>query len=126
MDSFHFERNYNILIPCPLKAKKIIQSSEHCTTQNWMCLKRIFSALEPWILLLLRLTWWLYNIDLKSNFEAPVDIGEQNASLETIQRPVTVKRGLKSQMHTVCTDVQWSAGSREPVSVKDNAFLLVF
>lgn len=58
------------------------------------------------MLLLLRLIRWLYNIDLESIFKSPGDIREQNASLETIPRPVTVQHGLKGQKHTVCIDVQ--------------------
>lgn len=31
--------------------------------------------------------WWLYNGDLEGVFKTPIDIGEQNGSLETIQVP---------------------------------------
>lgn len=39
-------------------------------------------------------------MDLETVFKTPIDIAEQNGSLEPFRCPVTVKHGLKIQMRT--------------------------
>lgn len=62
-------------------------------------------------------------MDLETVFKTPIDIGEQNGSLETIQ----VSSHSKAWIKDSDADMQWTGGSGLPVlCIKDSAFLPAF
>lgn len=107
---------------CSHKANKYFKAVESCTLQTTIWWKQIFSG---WVLNFIAsgIHIMVCSVDLR------LLLTRVNKMVPGIPSgcPVTVKHGLRVQVHILCAEMQWLESSGQPVfSVKDSALLLVF